>query len=471
MNLISQLFFVILITSFTGSIALGIWKLVRDLCARWNPDLVYLILKLACLLYLVPVGYVWMQLTLRDGYVQTDDLWQLNFSFAGILWILGIAVVLFWIIFSVRCIMECVQSYIAQQNIYRYNVPEENEAVLQEFLRIKKKLKIRRNIRLYRNSEIESPGIVGIFRYRILLPNRKYSKEQLTVIFHHELMHYKSRDSFFKLCGKCVVTLQHLNPLAKELMAWLNEWSELQCDVRAIAAISDELDAGRYFEMIVDSMDRPTERTYEDYIFSGLYESQVRLERRIEYMKKYTKIKKAAKGMTALCAFAFAIMSVTTTYAAGTQLAEAHDYIYQNTEVTGVDSTAEEELEEIYVPASSDNTYEELVYDNPEMELICPILDSNTPVAFQWSVNPGVRHVSSNFYVSAGQTISVSAVATPGGNTFWIGIQDGWNNVRYVEGTGSLSHNFAITSSGNYRVLVQNRSSVTLTATGAYSYY
>lgn len=188
-------------------------------------------------------------------------------------------------------------------------------------------------------------------------------------------------------------------------------------------------------------------------------------------MKKYTKIKKAAKGMTALCAFAFVMMSVTTTYAAGTQLAEAHDYIYQNTEVTGVDSTAEEELEEIYVPASSDNTYEELVYDNPEMELICPILDSNTPVAFQWSVNSGVRHVSSSFYVSAGQTISVSATAVPGGNTYWIGIQDGWNNVRYVEGTGSLSHNFAITSSGNYRVLVQNRSSVTLTASGYYCIY
>ncbi|MBO5347117.1 MAG: signal transduction protein, partial [Lachnospiraceae bacterium] len=90
---------------------------------------------------------------------------------------------------------------------------------------------------------------------------------------------------------------------------------------------------------------------------------------------------------------------------------------------------------------------------------------------FQWSVNPGVRHVSSSFYVSAGQTITVSATALPGGNTYRIGIQDSWNNVRYVEGTGSLGHQFAITSSGNYRVLVQNRSSVTLTATGAYSYY
>lgn len=475
MNLISQLFLAILTTTFTGSLAFWLWKRTKDVCVRWNPDLVYLILKLVCLLYLVPVGYVWMQLTLRHGYVQTDDLWQLNFSFAGILWILGSAVVLFWIYLTIRCIVECTQSYIAQKRIYCYNVPEEDVAVIQEFLRIKKKLKIRRNIHLYRNCMISSPGIMGAFCTKILLPDREYSKEQLTVIFHHELMHYKSGDPFFKLCGKCVASLQHLNPIAKDLMGWIDEWSELQCDVRAVAAISDELNAGRYFEMIVESMERPTECAYEDYIFSGLYESQVRLERRIEYMKKYSKIKKVAKNMTALCAFAFMMVSATTTYAAGAQLADAHDYVYQNVEITNVDTNtstnAEEELEEIYVPASQDTSYEEIEYDNSEMQMISPLLDSNTPVAFQWSVDPGVRHVSSSFYVSAGQTICVSALATPGGNSYWIGIQDGWNNVRYVEGTDSLSHSFAITSSGSYRVLVQNRSSVTITATGAYSYY
>lgn len=471
MNLISQLFLAILTTTFTGSLAYWLWKRTKDVCARWNPDLVYLILKLACLLYLVPVGYVWMQLTLRDGYVQTDDLWQLNFSFAGILWILGSAVVLFWIYLTIRCIVECIQSYIAQKRVYCYNVPEEDVAVIQEFLRIKKKLKIRRNIHLYRNYVINSPGIMGAFCPKILLPNREYSKDQLTVIFHHELMHYKSGDPFFKLCGKCVVNLHHLNPIAKDMMEWINEWSEFQCDVRAVAAISDELSAGRYFEMIVESMERPTEWTYEDHIFSGLYESRLRLERRIEYMKKYSKMKKVAKNVTALCAFAFVMLNATTTYVAGAQLSDAHDYIYQKVELTDEMDYDETELEEVYLPAFQDDTYEEIEYDSSDMQMISPLLDSNTAVAFQWSVAPGVRHVSSSFYVSAGQTISVSASATPGGNTFWIGIQDPWNNVRYVEGTGSLSYNFPITSSGNYRVLVQNRSSVTITASGNYYFY
>ena len=45
---------------------------------------------------------------------------------------------------------------------------------------------------------------------------------------------------------------------------------------------------------------------------------------------------------------------------------------------------------------------------------------------------------------------------------------DALNNARYVEGTGSLSHDFAITSSGHYRVFVQNKSSVQINAAGSY---
>ena len=48
---------------------------------------------------------------------------------------------------------------------------------------------------------------------------------------------------------------------------------------------------------------------------------------------------------------------------------------------------------------------------------------------------------------------------------------DKWNNVRYVEGTKNLSHDFAISSSGNYCVLVQNRGTVDITSSGSYYFY
>lgn len=167
-------------------------------------------------------------------------------------------------------------------------------------------------------------------------------------------------------------------------------------------------------------------------------------------------------------------MSVTTTYAATSKVADVHDYLYKNVEVTTdvTDTVEETGLEENYLPAALDDTYDELVYANPELEIISPILDANVVQSFSWSVAPGTRTVTNTFYVSSGQHISVAAVATPSTTTYWIGIMDKWNNVYYVEGTGALSHNFTANSSGNYRVLVQNRgSSGNLTAVGSYYYY
>lgn len=76
--------------------------------------------------------------------------------------------------------------------------------------------------------------------------------------------------------------------------------------------------------------------------------------------------------------------------------------------------------------------------------------------------------VSNQFWVTKGQTIHVAATSTPDSSKFWIGIMDGLNNARYVEGSGSLSHDFSITSSGHYRVFVQNKSSVQINAVGSY---
>lgn len=471
MALINQIFFVIIITSLTGTVAFGIWKVIRRIFAWGNAEVVYVTLRLACMLFLIPVGYILVQLTVKDGYVQTDELWQLNFSQAGLLWkvILGAAVI--WILFSIRAGLSYIKSYIRQWKIYCNNFPEEDDIVMEEFLRIKKKLKIRGRVELQRNLLIDRPLIHGVICPKVVLPYENYSREQLEVIFHHELMHYKHHDTFYKLCGICVNTIQYLNPFSHKVTENMKEWSELHCDRWALIALDDNALAGRYFEMVLSSIKESPRISGEDYIFSMLCDNQLRLERRIDHMEKYKTISKTAKITTAVIAFAFVITSVTTTYAATIQAAELYDFIYQKVEITEPESTTADVLAEVYLPAEEDDTYDALVYEEPELELISPLLDANTNVSFNWTVTPGTRHVSSQFYVEAGQTISISCTATPGTNTYWIGIQDKWNAVRYVEGNSSLAHNFSITSSGKYRVLVQNVGSSDISASGNYCFY
>ena len=178
---------------------------------------------------------------------------------------------------------------------------------------------------------------------------------------------------------------------------------------------------------------------------------------------------KAASRLASVCfAAAFVLVSVTPIYAAGNEAADVHDDIYQNVEAVTADGGEEIVLEEQQILGVMDRTYDTLEYAYPELEVISPLLSANEMASFNWSVSPGTRMVSNQFWVTKGQTIHMAATASPSSSTFWIGIMDGLNNARYVEGSGSLSHDFAITSSGHYRVFVQNRSSAQINAVGSY---
>lgn len=470
MNLISQIFFAMLAKISTGTLALGIWLAVSRIAVRWNPRLPYLLLRSVCLLYILPVSYICMQLAVRRGYLQVAGIWQMNFALAGGLRELIAIIIISWTFLTGRQICVCLFSW-KKKKRRCCSIPEDDTEILAELARIRKKLRIRRKIAVYRNRALASPRTQGIFCCRVELPLRHYSKEQLTVIFHHELMHCRSFDIFYKLCSRYVRLVYHLGFLGSRLEELLSEWSEYDCDMRAIAAIRDEMSVARYFEMIIDSMDRTVEERDVDVIFSGLYDNRHRMERRMDYMKKYGNIKRAASGMTALAVGAFVLINVTTVYAAGSKAAELHDALYQDMETTVAEACNDVALEEHYLPAEADTTYDALEYANPEAELIMPALNEQEQVAINWTVTPGVRKVSTTFYVKAGQKIAISTMATPNNNTYWIGIMDPVNDVRYVEGTGSLAHEFAISTSGRYRVLVQNRSNSDITAMGSYMFY
>lgn len=64
------------------------------------------------------------------------------------------------------------------------------------------KLKIHVNVTVKQTYTIATPIICGIIKPVILLPVNDYSKEELDVIFAHELMHCKHKDILWKqLCA------------------------------------------------------------------------------------------------------------------------------------------------------------------------------------------------------------------------------------------------------------------------------
>ena len=471
MSLISQIFFAIVITSFTGTIALAIWSIFQNVLSSWNPDLVYRMLRCVCLLYILPVGYILVQLTVGDGYMRSDSLWQMNFSAAGITVFLYLSLEFIWAFQTVRGIIRYIRQGLRWRAFIRCSGPEENETVIKEFNLVKEELGVRRNIRLYRNKGFGSAMITGIFRCSIILPNGEFTREQLRVIFFHELTHYKSYDLLYKLLGMFVGVVHHWNPFSKNLLKLLTEWSEYDCDRKAIAAMYGEMTAKGYFKTIMVTMRHTPETHGGNYIFSMLYENQGSLERRIDYMKKYIEIKKAGKLASAVLIAAFILTSVTTAYAAGSGVADVQDTIYRGTESTSSVSDIVMEEGMIFIPADEDHSYEELVYANPEAEIIMPALDEGEIASFEWEVPPDTRYVSSFISLDKGQKVAVSCIAVPASSEYWIGIMNSLGDVWYYSGKSSLAYDFSVNANGRYRVLVQNKSTVDITATGNYRYY
>ena len=470
MSLISQIFYAVVITSFTGTAALGIWVAACKVLDSRSTDLLYLILRCVCPLYLLPVTYLLIQLTAVDGYLLSDGLWQMNFSAAGVMMWLYLLCELVWGILTVRGLICYVRQAIQWSAYQRGCFPEEDERVRQEFLAVKESLGIRRHIDLCRNPRICSAMITGIVRCRVILPIGEYTKEQLRVTFFHELMHYKSHDLWYKFCGICIGAVHCWNPLAGKLLCMLNEWSEYDCDRKVLDAM-EGMTAARYFEVILEVM-KPNLRVHDKgHIFSMLIENQTSLERRIEHMKKYSKTKKTGKLVSALLALAFVLTSVTTAYAAGTEMADVQAYINRQTERTSSINDIEMVEGMIFIPAGSDGGYKEWAYANPEAEVIMPVLGEEEMASFEWVVPPDMRYVSSKISLETGQKVSVSCSAIPASSTYWIGIMNGWGDVWYYEGYGSLGCNFHVNASGSYRVLVQNRSEVDITAAGHYYYF
>ena len=77
MNIANQILFAVVITSVTGTAAYGLWRLLMNSRFCTKPQYVYLALFLVCLLYLIPLDYGWMQMTIH-GYLQKEGIWQIN---------------------------------------------------------------------------------------------------------------------------------------------------------------------------------------------------------------------------------------------------------------------------------------------------------------------------------------------------------------------------------------------------------
>lgn len=146
-------------------------------------------------------------------------------SLMKIIWIIGIILfTLFYIINYITFILRIKSSLV-----------EVNSTV---FDNVKKELNIRENINLYKCDLIQSPVLIGFFKPKILMPKMVYDENELSLIFTHELTHYRRKDLWYKLLLVSANIVHWFNPFVYIMRRCADKDIEYTCDDEVIKKLS-----------------------------------------------------------------------------------------------------------------------------------------------------------------------------------------------------------------------------------------
>ena len=135
--------------------------------------------------------------------------------------------------------------------VKRWSKPIIDEETTSLFQSIKAQKKIQRDIGLKKCGFVSTSMLIGFWRPAILLPDKNFDTEELSLIFLHELTHYKRGDLFIKLASVAVSSLHWFNPAVYFMSAAMQTDCEASCDEAVLQEIGGD-NRQFYAELIME---------------------------------------------------------------------------------------------------------------------------------------------------------------------------------------------------------------------------
>lgn len=158
---------------------------------------------------------------------------------------------LFLVIWLIGIAYHLLKHLIEHHNVMRYihNIPKTES---KEGKKILEELDKGNRIEVLKTSAIKSPCCIGIFRKRILLPNREYSKDELRYILLHEYAHLCNNDILLKELIMVLCWIYWWNPIVYLLKKELNQSIEIRCDLSVVGYLNEN-ERADYLDVMLDT--------------------------------------------------------------------------------------------------------------------------------------------------------------------------------------------------------------------------
>ena len=149
---------------------------------------------------------------------------------------------------------------------------------------------VRRAVRIIETDATGVPAMFGFLRPRLLLPHAfgdRFSREELRLIFFHELAHFKRGDLIVNWLLILLNLLHWFNPVIWLAFARLRGDRELACD-ELVLRLSREEESQPYGRIIIKLMEEFAEPARRPGLV-GVLEDHNQMERRIRMIAKFKK--------------------------------------------------------------------------------------------------------------------------------------------------------------------------------------
>lgn len=255
-------FEIMIVLTVSGSISvvclLGLHLVLQNIVtAKW----LYRMRKIVLFLFVIPVWFILEKILfyiIRTNYNTAiiEEYLEVAISEHYLSIELATVILIAWgigaVIFSSWHIY-CYQKF--NKDIKKNNLTiKVDDGTYQLLNRYKEKLEIKRNIELAYNNQVASPMLIGLFRPLILLPTSEMHENELGMVFHHELTHFKQRDLWIKIIMLVANAIHWFNPFVYKLRNDIQIWSEHACDEAVVMDMS-RVERKQYGEMILNMLD------------------------------------------------------------------------------------------------------------------------------------------------------------------------------------------------------------------------
>ena len=179
-------------------------------------------------------------------------------------------ILIIWAIGVVGILTYHIIQYIKfHRQVKRWGEQEEDEETWEAFHNVVDDMGLaHKKINLMTCPFITSSMLTGLFKPVILLPERNFDQDELTLIFKHELVHYKRHDLLVKFLSLIAIAIHWYNPFIYLLSGQMQAEGEASCDEHVLKDV-DLKNRHFYAEVIIGMIGKKNKMTFLATNFYG----------------------------------------------------------------------------------------------------------------------------------------------------------------------------------------------------------